>query len=313
MTDAQLHVPVSNDLIYDIGLHRGEDTDFYLKKGFRVVAIEANPRLAAEAQHRFSEYVADGRLTLVVGAVIEAGQDEATSGFVSFYENEDMPIWGTVNKTWADRNARLGHESRIIQVPVVDLKAVIAKHGMPYYMKIDIEGCDMICLRMLEKFRARPRYVSLESNKTSFEEVRIEMDVLTRLGYSHFKTIEQSSISKVQRPPLPAREGVYVDHQFDFGSSGLFGAELPGSWHSRRATVLKYALVHVGYYLLGDAGVMRSWGFPCAKLLRRITRLALRLLTRNPVPGWYDTHARNIEAVSIAVDDAERVITEGSR
>lgn len=33
-------------LIYDIGAHLGEDTDFYLKKGFKVVAIEANPFLA---------------------------------------------------------------------------------------------------------------------------------------------------------------------------------------------------------------------------------------------------------------------------
>jgi hypothetical protein len=33
------------DLIYDIGLHKGEDSEFYLKKGFRVVAIEALPSL----------------------------------------------------------------------------------------------------------------------------------------------------------------------------------------------------------------------------------------------------------------------------
>jgi hypothetical protein len=34
------------DLICDVGFHRGEDTAFYLKKGFRVVAFEAHPRLA---------------------------------------------------------------------------------------------------------------------------------------------------------------------------------------------------------------------------------------------------------------------------
>ena len=36
--------PKQDDLIFDVGLHRGEDTEFYLKKGFRVVAFEANPR-----------------------------------------------------------------------------------------------------------------------------------------------------------------------------------------------------------------------------------------------------------------------------
>ena len=34
------------DLNDDVGFHQGEDTAFYLKKGFRVVAFEAHPRLA---------------------------------------------------------------------------------------------------------------------------------------------------------------------------------------------------------------------------------------------------------------------------
>ena len=33
------------NLIYDVGLHHGQDTDFYLKKGFDVVAFEG-PRVS---------------------------------------------------------------------------------------------------------------------------------------------------------------------------------------------------------------------------------------------------------------------------
>ena len=32
-----------DDLIYDVGMHRAEDTEFYLAKGFRVIAVEASP------------------------------------------------------------------------------------------------------------------------------------------------------------------------------------------------------------------------------------------------------------------------------
>jgi hypothetical protein len=32
-------------LIYDVGMCDGADTAFYLAKGFRVIAIEANPTL----------------------------------------------------------------------------------------------------------------------------------------------------------------------------------------------------------------------------------------------------------------------------
>jgi hypothetical protein len=35
--------PPNKNLIYDVGLYKEQDTDFYLKKGFQVVAFEANP------------------------------------------------------------------------------------------------------------------------------------------------------------------------------------------------------------------------------------------------------------------------------
>jgi hypothetical protein len=40
----------TNDLIFDLGMHNAADTKFYLDKGFRVVALEANPALAGAAQ-----------------------------------------------------------------------------------------------------------------------------------------------------------------------------------------------------------------------------------------------------------------------
>ncbi len=293
MTDNQLDIPVSDDLIYDIGLHKGEDTDYYLKKGFRVVAIEANPKLVAEVRIRFSEYIAGGKLTLVEGAVIDVEHEESASGFVPFYENKDLAIWGTVNKGWADRNARLGHGSRIIQVPAVNLKMVIATYGMPHYMKIDIEGCDRICLRALEHFSAKPPYLSFESDKVSLNGIRDEVEFLVRLGYRDFMAIEQSSISALQVAPRPALEGQYVEHTFEYGCSGLFGNELPGKWLSAGQLVRKYRAIHWGYRLLGDDGLMNRWTFPGARILRGIMRRVVRAYTQRPVPGWYDTHARH--------------------
>ncbi len=39
------------DLIFDVGMNNGDDTDFDLAKGFRVVAIEANPDQRAAATY----------------------------------------------------------------------------------------------------------------------------------------------------------------------------------------------------------------------------------------------------------------------
>jgi hypothetical protein len=39
-------MPNVANLIFDLGSHNGQDSDFYLKKGFTVVAVEAIRRYA---------------------------------------------------------------------------------------------------------------------------------------------------------------------------------------------------------------------------------------------------------------------------
>ncbi len=51
--------PARDAIVYDIGANNGDDTDYYLKKGLRVMAIEANPVLAAGIAHRFSDSITD--------------------------------------------------------------------------------------------------------------------------------------------------------------------------------------------------------------------------------------------------------------
>lgn len=59
---------LQQDLIFDIGLHRGQDTRFYLDKGFRVVALDANPGLCAAARQSFAAELALGQLHIVEAA-----------------------------------------------------------------------------------------------------------------------------------------------------------------------------------------------------------------------------------------------------
>lgn len=292
MADIQHNIPVSDDLIYDIGLHKGEDTEFYLKKGFRVVAFEANPQLIEHCKTRFKDALDDRRLTLVEGAIVDPQSEAAKRGTVSFHVCSDRTIWGTVNDAWMERNKDLGFSSTTIDVPTVDFGEVIRQFGMPYYMKIDIEGCDQICLAVLEQFTTRPSYLSFESDKTSLDRITSEIKLLTRLGYDAFQAVEQSSIPQRQRPPQPAREGRYVDHVFEAGSSGLFGDELPDAWRNKSWLRRRYAMIRLGYYLVGDGGKIRNLKFPGSTLLRKLTQAVLYAITGAPVPGWYDTHAR---------------------
>lgn len=290
--------PRHPDLIYDVGMHLGEDADFYLRKGFRVVGFEADPRHVQLCRDRFTEAIAHGRLTLVEGAIVAASALAAGQQRVAFYRNETLSVWGTVNVEWADRNARQGATSSLIEVAAVDFAAELEAHGIPHYLKIDIEGSDLVCLEALRRFEARPYYVSLESSKTSYASIRQEIELLSELGYDGFLAVEQSELPTMQSPPFPPREGGYDARQFERGSSGLFGAELGGTWKSKREILKLYRAIRLGYLLVGDEGILSRWTFRGSSRLQSWARNLVHRLTRAAVPGWYDTHARHCSVLT---------------
>lgn len=306
--------PKHLDLIYDVGMHKGEDTEFYLRKEFRVVAFEADPDLIALCKKRLKKFVENGQLKIIEGAIVSLDLLRAGHKTVPFYKNNDCSVWGTVSADWAERNARLGTASSVIEVTAVNFEDVLRTYGVPYFMKIDIEGCDKACLEALGSFEERPSYVSIESDKMRFTNVEREIDLLIDLGYTSFKAVEQSGISRSQSVPYPAREGKYVSHRFADESSGLFGAELGGKWKSQNEILSQYRIIHLSYRLVGEDGIITKWRYWGADLIRRVTGRFLRLFTRAVAVGWYDTHARHFsvtpsERCALEVNPSARFVS----
>lgn len=202
------------DPIYDVGLHKGEDSEFYLKKGFRVVAIEALPALAQIATERLRAYLDSEQLVILNVAIAER------DGPLTFFENPGQTLWGTAYPEWVNRNQRLGQSSIEITVEGMNFSKILSLYGIPYYLKVDIEGADVLCLQALKDFESRPKYVSIESSKTSWKDLCNEFALLKALGYSRFKVVPQHATVS-QECPCPEREGRYVDHHFEDGASGL--------------------------------------------------------------------------------------------
>ena len=252
-------------IIFDIGCHTGEDSDFYLRKGFTVVAVEANPALCVLLKQRFAQQISERRFFLIEKAIAE------NNGEVSFFINVDASIWGTIREDWAQRNERRGARSEKITVPSIRFSSLIEEFGVPYYLKIDIEGADSLCLDGLLRFESRPRFVSFEIEHWSL--LRKEMSILAKLGYGKFKIVNQGLVRE-QVPPQPAREGIYVDYRFEDDASGLFGNELDGDWTSRGKVMAQL------YLLIGR------------KIVTGVTRklpAANRFAPRHS--SWYDMHA----------------------
>lgn len=273
------------DLIYDVGMHRGEDTDFYLQKGFRVVAFEANPQLVAACTARFAQAIAEGRLVIVAGAIVPAADAAAGDEKVKFYRSTGVSAWGTAYAAWAERNEQLGVASQVIEVERVDFARCIREHGVPYYMKIDVEGADRHCLEALLTVPRRPSYISIEAEKVSFARFQEDLALLAGLGYGEFALVQQENI-ELQIPPAPSREGAFIPYRFEPGSSGLFGRELPATWSSVRDIEHAARRIFLLYRLFGDRAILRR-----IRGGRKLIGTMQRIL-RRPIPGWYDIHAR---------------------
>ena len=282
-TAAAAMVGVKSNLIYDVGLHRGEDTDFYLKKGFNVVAFEANPELIVQCKNRFQDAIARGRLRVIEGAVAPPSAGEK----LTFYKSR-RSVWGTIEQARAERYAKLGYNGERIELPRIDIGEVYRALGIPHYLKIDVEGVDRLVLDGLNQFEARPRYVSIEFEKVDFAALQAEMALMRDLGYRKFKVVQQGTVpgTTIRTKTL---EGIEMEHVFERDASGPFGEDIPQPWLSFDDTLREYESIFRRYRRFGD----NSSYIKLPGRIKGVIGKCYRIWTgyRGPLPGWYDTHA----------------------
>jgi FkbM family methyltransferase len=160
------------DLVFDIGAHVGDRIDAFRVLGARVVALEPQPAAFRWLKLRYGR---DRRVTLMQAA---AG---ATSGTVQLHVNIANPTVSTASQGFIDASQGAPgwegqHWDETISVPAITLDALIETHGVPAFVKIDVEGFELAVLNGL----SRP------VRALSFEFTTIQRDVaeacLTRLA-----------------------------------------------------------------------------------------------------------------------------------
>lgn len=267
-------------LVYDIGLHEGEDSEFYLKKGFAVVAVDADADHCATARRKLDAFVSSGKLR-IVNAAISDRRGEAV-----LFKSEKSD-WGTLVGDWDAQNRARGFPSRAVPIRSTTLADLIREHGDPYFIKIDIEGMDTVALDSLGDAPTLPRYLSVElpfPRDPSFAAARAQVDLLSGLGFNGFKIVAQHAVPG-QVPISPPREGIYVAHRFHLGSSGLFGEESPGEWQTARETLRAFRWIMLRH--APEAQLYRH-----QPLHEAFIALRKRLTGRAEQPYWYDIHAK---------------------
>jgi FkbM family methyltransferase len=271
-----------SDLVFDIGMNNGDDTAYYLRRGYRVVAVEADPAFIRAAEQRFRDAVAAGRLTLVNAAI---GGERGSATF--HFSQGNRGVWNSFDPAIASRG---GLATRTETIECVRFADLLAEHGTPYYLKVDIEGADHYCLADLDPDDL-PQYVSFEASEGKLA----DLYHLAHVGYTRFKLIDQlDGFREVVPPPLhsPALARVIATEQLKRRIAAVPGVlALRRALTGRPQEAAAAAAATPPEFPVSSSGPMGEDTHGQWRTVDEVAYAWLYYATRKDRANWYDVHA----------------------
>lgn len=186
----------------DVGAGGFGDTLYFLSVFQRVLAIDARPSL--DTRQPWMKRVGRRLETLVRAVTGRSGEEVPV-----FLDQHGQGLMSSLNSSLVP-GVQL-HPLQQTRVSSVSCADLYENHSNVLYMKVDIEGFDIDCLRSLARFDpARlPRFFCIELPSAQ----SVVLDLVQHLGYQHFK------ISRQRLYNLRLARGER------YAASGPFGAE----------------------------------------------------------------------------------------
>jgi FkbM family methyltransferase len=167
------------DLVFDVGAHVGDRIATFRRLRAKVVAVEPQPALVTTLKMLY------GRKRNVA---IEAKAVGRNAGTIAMKINVDNPTVSTVSEAFIDAaRGAAGWDEQIwessVDVPMTTLDALIAAHGRPAFIKIDVEGFEEEALAGLTQ---AVKALSFEFTTIQRGLARACVERCVALGYSRF-------------------------------------------------------------------------------------------------------------------------------
>lgn len=157
-------------ILFDIGANTGQYADANAKKYDKVILVEANPALCKvlKTKFRHPKYVIEN--------VLVSKDNEA-----EFYVSSTANTISTAAVRWVTDSRFTGHqkwEASKQPITCMSLDALIAKHGTPAYIKIDVEGYEYNVLQSLGNPAEPPIPLAFEWAEEMLDEIILSVRYL---------------------------------------------------------------------------------------------------------------------------------------
>jgi FkbM family methyltransferase len=212
-------------IAYDIGMNNGDDSAYYLTKGYKVVAVEANSALCLRASIRFSQEIRNGQMTILNVAI---GEKRDRRSFFLNTRNSVLSTFVPGAGGLVGTAPTSPAEWTETGVEVMSLSDIIRSYGLAEYVKIDIEGHDVVALKDLLQSDIKPPYLSAEAHTVD------TYCLMVAMGYEQFKIVPGGSVAtEFANHKIRCLGGRELAYSFPYHSSGPFGDDLPGVWMNK--------------------------------------------------------------------------------
>ncbi len=179
----------SDSLVFDVGANRGQSSELYIDLGAKVVAFEPQTDLHPEIRQ-----LCRNSPKLKIEPCGLGSKEETRRFFITSYDQV-----ASLRDDW--EGTRIGETT--IQVSTLDLQ--IARHGVPSYCKIDVEGWE---LEVLQGLSQPIPLISFEyhNSPAELEKARAVLDRVGTLGSYHCNIKEPASTDFLMDRFLPINE-----------------------------------------------------------------------------------------------------------
>lgn len=176
-------------ILFDIGANSGGATAVGLAKGYKVIALDAAPRIFRAL---VKNYIYNPN---VIPLKYAASDSDYKS--VDFYETVDTDALSTLNLEWLTLETMPynGFKYRTIKANTITIDTLVKIYGEPDLIKIDVEGAEWNVLKGMTKHHGE---LALEWTLQTLAEHEKQLDYLYSLGYKEYAP--QYIVEHLERP-----------------------------------------------------------------------------------------------------------------
>jgi FkbM family methyltransferase len=210
-------------LIFDVGANHGHKTSIFLRLGAKVVAVEPDDANQEKLRQRFLEYRLTPKPVRLVAKALSDSNSVATMWVDApgSAKNTMSLKWVTTLREDEKRfGERLGF-SGTRKVETTTVEDLIDAYGIPFFIKIDVEGHEVSVLRGMK--RPVP-YLSFEVNLPEFASEGLEcIELLNKIaGNGEFNYVADLRAGLELKQWLPHQDFVRLFEEVKDSSIEVF-------------------------------------------------------------------------------------------